>query len=145
MQNETQISCKLKALRKTSGLSINQVCEHLKTCGYDIAPKTLYSYESGHRIPNTDIFLELCRYYNCTDILFEFGYTDTPQKYPLSSEVSEVYSKYQALPKDGQAVIRNALGICTQQSSDPYIPDTPEELEAIYPPIGSENEKKNIS
>lgn len=132
METDLKISNKLKALRKASGLSTNQVCEHLKKCGYIIAPKTLYGYESGHRTPNADIFLELCSYYNCQDILFEFGYTDAPRKSLISSDASEIYSKYCELSKDGQNIIRNALGINENEMSEEstsFIPDTPEELE----------------
>ncbi len=139
------IGNKLRKLRESSNLSAKDVSQILyDSYGIAMNYRTLFNYEKGRSSPDIDRFLTLCKIYNCTDVLFEFGYTDTPQKYPSSSEASEVYTKYQALPKDGQAVIRNALGIY-KQPSDSYIPDTPEELEAIYPPIESENEKKNIS
>lgn len=143
--SKNTIGQKLRQLREKCGYNAKEVSLILQnTFSLNVQYKTIYNYENGRNSPDTDVFLALCIIYNCKDILFEFGYTDTPQKYPLSSEASEVYSKYQALPKDGQAVIRNALGIY-KQPSDSYIPDTPEELEAIYPPIESENEKKNIS
>ena len=144
------IGQKLRQLREASGYNAKEVSLILqKNFSLNVQYKSIYNYENGRNSPDTDIFLALCIIYNCEDILFEFGYTDTPKKYPISSEVSELYSKYRALPKDGQTVIRNALGMSPDNTlnTDPdvYIPDTPEELEALYPPIESPDKKKNIS
>ncbi len=53
----------LKQLRKTSGLSANDVIEKLKKYSIDISAKTLYGYESGLSMLNADAFVSLCRIY----------------------------------------------------------------------------------
>lgn len=134
LEAQNKIANKLKELRKTSGFTINQVCEHLRKQGYDISPKTMYSYESGHRIPNTDMFLELCLYYGCKDILFEFGYK--PKQNAVSTQDIEstvILKKYQNLTEYGKNIIRGALGIEKDELDD--LPDTPEEFEELYPPL----------
>lgn len=105
------ISKKLKELRKASGISVEQACEHLKKSGFDIAPKTMYSYESGHRIPNTDIFLDLCLYYGCSDVLYEFGYTDKKKEPAFSSEEVLIVTKYRKLSPEGKEMLCKMLDI----------------------------------
>lgn len=106
------ISNKLKEMRKKSGFSVDDVCEYLKECGFEISPKTMYSYESGYRMPNADVFLALCVHYGCIDVLFDFGYS-TKRMYPssVSSEEQEILDKYNELPDGGKDMIRGALGL----------------------------------
>ena len=143
------IGQKLRQLREHCGYNAKEVSSILqRDFSLDIQYKTIYNYENGRNSPDTDVFLALCIIYDCEDILYEFGYTDTPRKYPLSSEATKIYSKYRQLSKDGQNIIRNALGISEKEMPEEpasFIPDTPEELESLYPPIEAPNEKKNIS
>lgn len=76
------ISAVLKQLRKTSGYSAIDVIEKLKEYNIHLSPKTLYGYESGISMLNADVFVALCRIYNCDnplDILINKpnDYTDT--------------------------------------------------------------------
>lgn len=36
--------------------------------------RSIYDYESGNRTPNINVFQHLCRLYEGTDVLYEFGY-----------------------------------------------------------------------
>jgi len=63
----------LKQLRKTSGLSANDVVEKLKNYNIDISAKTLYGYESGLSMLNADAFVSLCRIYKCDNPMDMFG------------------------------------------------------------------------
>ena len=106
------ISSKLKEMRKKSGFSVDDVCAHLKECGFEISTKTMYSYESGYRMPNADVFLALCVHYGCFDVLFDFVYS-TKRMYSssVSSEEQEILDKYNELPEGGKDMIRGALGL----------------------------------
>lgn len=143
------IGNKLRQLREQANLSAKDVSEILEnTYGISMNYRTLFNYEKGRSSPDIDRFLTLCQIYNCNDILYEFGYTNIPKKSLISSDASEIYSKYCKLSKDGQNIIRNALGISENEMSEEstsFIPDTPEELESLYPPIEAPSEKKNIS
>ena len=57
-----KIACILKECRKKNKFSVDYVANELKSQGFEIAPKTLYGYETGKNQPNADIFLCLCKY-----------------------------------------------------------------------------------
>lgn len=71
MKNDT-FSSTLRRMRAQSGLSVKEVIELLKLDGQDISSKTLYSYESGKRMPSGDMLISLCKIYKCKNILREF-------------------------------------------------------------------------
>lgn len=71
MKNDT-FSSTLRRMREQSGLSVKEVIELLKLDGQDISSKTLYSYESGKRMPSGDMLISLCKIYKCKNILREF-------------------------------------------------------------------------
>ena len=62
-----QIAATLKRLRKESGMTAEEVGNLIGRSG-----KTIASYESGHRQPDADTLLFLCKAYNVSDILSEF-------------------------------------------------------------------------
>ena len=111
----TTISQKLKELRKNTGISIRDVCAFLAEKGYDVSEKTMYSYESGQRMLNADLFLLLCSFYNCEDILYEFGYTDTKHSTNISDEALLVAQKYTNLSSEGKDIINGALGLASSE------------------------------
>lgn len=92
-----QIATFLKQLRKTSGLTANDVVNNLKSYDIDISSKTLYGYESGLSMPNADAFVSLCRIYKCDNPLDVFG---TPT---ITSFEMEHIEKYRALDPPGQS------------------------------------------
>lgn len=77
---DIQIAQILKSLRKQSGLTAQQVAQILNQKGFNISFKTIYGYEKGIAMPNADMFLELCKIYNCSnpleycDYLFDDGH-----------------------------------------------------------------------
>ena len=58
----------LKARRKELGFSVKYVLEQLQNMGINISDKTLYGWENGHRQPDADSFLILCKIYNIGSI-----------------------------------------------------------------------------
>lgn len=111
--DKKQIGQRLKELRANSSLSVDEVLQILKSSySIEVRPNTLYGYENGRTSPDVDLFLALCKIYNCRDILYEFGYTDIKEIFNIhSSEEKEVIEKYQKLPESGKNMIRGALGI----------------------------------
>ncbi len=100
-----QIAEVLKGYRINRGLSVQQVCSWLLEKGHDIKPKTIYSYESGHRQPDADVLMMLCELYEVENILHAFGYGK-----PLRVEES-VDIQYGELLKD-------IMNICFQLNVD---------------------------
>lgn len=86
-----QIAAKLKELRKRSGMTAEQVGNIVGKSG-----KTVSSYESGHRQPDADTLLMLCKVYNVTDILSEFEGRKT--SFALTSHEQEVILAYRSHP-----------------------------------------------
>ncbi|MDO4285557.1 MAG: helix-turn-helix transcriptional regulator [Eubacteriales bacterium] len=93
----------LKQLRKTSGLSANEVVEKLKDYNIEISGKTLYGYESGVSKLNADAFIALCMIYKCENPLELFGLHSTdPMDYRL-------IEKYRDLDPHGQDMVDTVL------------------------------------
>lgn len=55
------IASTLKKKRKELGMSVNELLTHLKDAGILVSNKTVYGWESGHRQPDADTFIVLCR------------------------------------------------------------------------------------
>ncbi|MCI8592447.1 MAG: helix-turn-helix domain-containing protein [Lachnospiraceae bacterium] len=93
----------LKQLRKTSGLSANEVVTKLQSYNIDISAKTLYGYESGLSMLNADAFVALCRIYKCDNPKDIFG---TPS---INSNEIDLIEKYRTLDPFGQETVNYIL------------------------------------
>ena len=65
----------LKKLREENGMTRKDAADKLKSLGIDISDKTLYGYESGRNSANADMFLALCKIYECNNIMGTFSET----------------------------------------------------------------------
>lgn len=101
--SEQSISIFLKQLRKTSGLSANEVVSQLKKYGVEISSKTLYGYENDASMPNANVFVALCRIYKCDNPMNVFG---SPS---MSSSEVEHIKKYRSLDSYGQETVDTIL------------------------------------
>lgn len=61
----------LKERRKQLGFSVKYVIQQLQGMGINISDKTLYGWENGHRQPDADTFLRLCKIYDISTLEFE--------------------------------------------------------------------------
>lgn len=93
----------LKQLRKTSGLSVDDVIEKLKEYDIEISSKTLYGYEGGNSMLNADVFVSLCRIYKCENPMAIFGNAS------IEAEEMNVIYMYRNLDKDGKELIISIL------------------------------------
>ena len=102
MRNK-QIPKVLKEYRKMNHLSVNDVVLKLHDRSFDVAPKTIYGWESGQTQPDADLLLTLCELYNVSNILAAFGYEDT-EEFHLSSQERALIKSYRAHPELQEAV-----------------------------------------
>lgn len=97
----------LKQQRKTSGLSADQVVSCLKEYGIAIKAKTLYGYENHISMPNADVFIALCKIYNCNGIMDFFP--DAADDTLFTNREWEILEKYRTLDNHGREMIDLAL------------------------------------
>lgn len=102
MRNE-YIPKVLKEYRKKNNYTVNDVALMLHERCMEVAPKTIYGWESGQANPSADMLLTLCEMYNITDILATFGYNGNENFHVTPSERS-VVEAYRSHPELQEAV-----------------------------------------
>ena len=117
MRNE-YISKALKEYRKKNHYSVNDVSLMLGERSMEVAPKTIYGWESGQSQPSADILLTLCEIYHIPDILSAFGYGNNNAKLlQLTSHECELIASYRSHPELQEAV--NILLDCKHAEHKP--------------------------
>lgn len=101
--SKTIIANFLKQLRKTSGLSVDEVIEELQKHGIAISTKTLYGYENGISMLNADVFVALCRIYKCDNPMDLFGNTS------IKPPEIDMIEKYRSLDSHGKEMVNFTL------------------------------------
>jgi transcriptional regulator with XRE-family HTH domain len=102
------IGQKLKLLRNAKKYSTKTVIQKLHLAGFEISDKTLYGYENGANMPNADIFIELCKIYECNNILEVFSEMKIDYSIPDDSTMS-VAKKYSALDDYGKDLVNTVI------------------------------------
>lgn len=97
------IGSKMKELRESQGLTRKEAVEKLKPLGIDISDKTLYGYESGRNSANADMFLALCKIYNCNNIMETFS--STVEKVLFTNDEWQIIEKYRSLDEQGKKTV----------------------------------------
>lgn len=101
MKNE-YIPNVLKEYRKKNNYTVNDVSLMLHERSIEVAPKTIYGWESGQASPSADMLLTLCEMYNITDVLTVFGYKEDDGFFhvtPSERALIESYRKHPELQK----------------------------------------------
>lgn len=101
------IGDKLKELRESNGLTRKEAVDKLKALGIDISDKTLYGYESGRNSANADMFLALCKIYNCTNIMSTFS--DSIDDVLFTNYEWRIIEKYRNLDDPGRIHVDTVL------------------------------------
>lgn len=101
--NNQNIANFLKQLRKTAKLSAIDVAEKLRQSNIEISSKTLYGYESGLSMPNADVFVALCKIYNCDNPMDIFP---TPS---FKTEEISLINRYRILDDYGKETVNIVL------------------------------------
>ncbi|TGY91145.1 XRE family transcriptional regulator [Petralouisia muris] len=71
-----------KELREKNGLTLENVVEKLKDYKVNISAEQLCAYENGTASIDADLFLYLCKIYNCQNILEAFSESNAVQNIP---------------------------------------------------------------
>lgn len=122
----------LKAKRKELGLSATEVANAMTEYGIDIAPKTLYGWESGHRQPDADAFLALCNIYGISSLPKSTSDLDA-----MTAEDYTMIKKYRDLDGHGQKIVDLVLDEehqrCTQSAKPSLkLVQEPKEVVDLY-------------
>ena len=129
----SELGNKLKELRESSSLTGKEVSAKLKESGFEISDKTLYGYESGIRMPNADVFMQLCQIYGCKNILETFGDVGIDYSIPDDKEWAMI-EKYRTLDSYGSDLVDTVLDKeyerC-QEQEEYSIPMSDEELKKL--------------
>lgn len=99
----------LKARRKELNMSIKDTVNALTNYNIKISEKTLYSWESGHRQPDSDVFLILCKIYEIQNVLHYFGFLPKKTTGEFSKAEKELINKYRSLDEQGKFFILTML------------------------------------
>ncbi len=107
MQKE-QIAKMLKEYREKNHYTVKDVSCLLHERSIDVAPKTIYGWESGQASPRADMLLVLCRLYHISDVLYTFGYAKQ-NDFTLTNSEKSLVEAYRSHP-DLQEAVRVLLG-----------------------------------
>ena len=94
----------LKEYRKRNQLTVNDVSLMLHERSIEVAPKTIYGWESGQANPSADMLLTLCEMYNITDILAVFGYKEDESYFHVTASERALIESYREHPELQKAV-----------------------------------------
>ena len=115
MNNEIMAK-KLRSLRESEGLTVNDTIDRLLQRGIKISPKTLYSWEIGRAQPDADTFMMLCDIYMVEDILTEFGYLHNEADTQIDHKQRALMKKVSQLNERGMiALSAYADGLLTNR------------------------------
>ena len=94
----------LKEYRKRNHFTVNDVSLMLHERSLEVAPKTIYGWESGQANPSADMLLTLCEMYNITDVLTVFGYTKDDSFFHVTPSERALIESYRNHPELQSAV-----------------------------------------
>lgn len=108
---ERSLGAVLKELRKKKKLTAKETADELCSMGYEISDKTLSGYETGIRMPNADVFMALCKIYDCKNILEMFSFINADYSIPTDDEwnMIEKYRFISTHSPDGAKVVDTIL------------------------------------
>lgn len=102
-----KIALVLKQYRKHSNLTIKQVADLLAANGYQVAPKTIYGWESGATQPDADTLMFLCELYEMKDVLSAFGYRKNSKNVLImNSAEKDLITNFRNHPEMQKAVLK---------------------------------------
>lgn len=103
MKNE-YIAKALKEYRKRNHYTVNDVSLMLRERSMEVAPKTIYGWESGQANPSADMLLTHCEMYNVTDVLAAFGYKEDDTFFHVTSSERALIESYRKHPELQKAI-----------------------------------------
>lgn len=155
---------RIKTLRKELGMTQEKFSSRIKLSRNFIA-----QIESGAKIPSDRTMSDICREFNVNENWIRFGEGEMfktidsevstcieellSEENPLFDVIKSIMITYKKLDADSRGIVDGfisksleELKSTTLNNNDdaPYIPDTPEELEAMCPPIEDNQKNKDV-
>ena len=138
---------RLKTLRRSLNITQQEFADRI-----GISRGNIGAYEVGKNAPSDAVISLICREFNVSEEWLRTGVGEmfVPEvpneldalvlKYGLSDADQVLIEKYLSLkPKSRDTIIQFIIDVASAlgESEDYYseVPDTPEELEALYPPV----------
>lgn len=116
MISKKEVGTILKLARKKLNYSVDDSVAALQKENIAVAPKTIYSWETGNSMPGADTFITLCKIYKIRDILAEFY--DEPIDINSESETTTIIKKYRQLDADGKERVDYVLNLEYQLAAE---------------------------
>ena len=155
---------RIKKIRKEKKLTQQKFADMLKTSRNNIA-----GYEAGSRMPSDAAINNICITFNVNENWLRTGSGEMfktidsevstcieellSEENPLFDVIKSIMITYKKLDADSRDIVDGfisrsleELKSTTLNNNDdaPYIPDTPEELEAMCPPIEDNQKNKDV-
>lgn len=106
----------LKFYRKLNNYKVADVVLRLSESGRQVAEKTVYGWESGQALPDSECLIELCSIYNIHDVSYALGEHEITDIITPNNHEKELIKKYRSNTKM-QPAIDKLLGLESQQSN----------------------------
>ena len=116
MISKKEVGTILKTARKKMNFSVDDSVAALQKENISVAPKTIYSWESGNSMPGADTFITLCKIYKIRDILAAF-YNETID-IDSEGEAVSIIKKYRQLDADGKERVDYVLNLEYKMAAD---------------------------
>ena len=97
---DKEFGTRLKSIRTSAKKSVAEVSVYLTALGHKASEKTIYSWEAGRSQPTPDALLDMCNFFDVSDILSAFGYKKEKPTGIASDELSENERIFMSLPPD---------------------------------------------
>ena len=100
----------LKYYRKKNNYKVSDVVVMLGESGKHVAEKTVYGWESGQALPDSECLVELCTIYNIQDVPYAFGNCEATDVIHPTSHEAKVIKMYR-VHTDMQTAVDKLLGL----------------------------------
>ena len=100
----------LKLYRKKNNYKVADVVVKLGESGKHVAEKTVYGWESGQSLPDSECLVELCNIYNIHDLPYVLGECDASDIIHPTSHEAKVIKMYRQR-QDMRPAVDKLLGV----------------------------------
>ena len=108
--SKESIARALKIYRKKNNYKVSDVVLKLGESGKEVAEKTVYGWESGQSLPDSECLVELCSIYNIHDFPYVLGDCDARDIITPNTHEAEVIRMYR-IHTNMQPAVDKLLGI----------------------------------
>lgn len=102
-----EVMKKLRNIRLSKGLSIDEVHRFLLESGIQVAKKTVYGWDTGTTTPNVKTFVRLCKFYGIKDVysLFEEN-APVAEVVPITREEKRLIAQFRRKKEFQRSILK---------------------------------------